>query len=217
MTPDLSIYFVTDSDLAIQAGHRIVDLVGEAIAGGVTALQVREKNTTDADVVRLVEALVKRIPSHVAVIINDRVTVFEALRERGVTVAGVHVGQSDMAVDIVRERVGPDAIIGLTTSTPEQVAAAERSRARIGYVGIGSVHQTPTKGDAPTAIGVDGVIALAAGTSIPAVAIGGITPDDLPALRAGGISGAAVVSWICSSSDPRTAASELAQAWASTD
>ncbi|MGJ9422570.1 bifunctional hydroxymethylpyrimidine kinase/phosphomethylpyrimidine kinase [Aeromicrobium sp. CF3.5] len=211
---DLSIYLVTDAAQVERGGRDLVDVVVEAVAGGVTAVQVREKHADVHDVVRLVEALSRRLPAHVALFVNDRVDVFLAARARGARVTGVHVGQQDLPVEEVRALVGPDAVIGLTANTPEDLAAAETSPAGVGYVGIGIVRQTGSKFDAPPTLGVKGVAALARSCALPAVAIGGIVPDDLRALRSGGLAGAAVVSWVCASPDPRTAAAELARAWA---
>ncbi len=105
-------------------------------------------------------------------------------------------------------------MLGLSARTPAQLAAAEQSTAGVDYVGIGAVHETTSKADAPPPLGVAGVVELARSCALPTVAIGGIGPADLPALRTGGLTGAAVVSWICAASDPRRAAAELARAWA---
>lgn len=213
MTTDLSIYLVTDSSQAARAGHDIVDTVLEAVAGGVTAVQLREKHADARRALQLVEALAERLPERVALLVNDRVDVFLAARARGARVTGVHVGQRDLPVDDVRALIGAEAVIGLTANTAGDLTAAAASRARIDYVGIGTVRETVSKPDAPPPLGVSGVVALASRCPMPAVAIGGITPEDLPALRAGGLAGAAVVSWVCASADPRAAAGELASAW----
>ncbi len=210
---DLSIYLVTDAAQAERAGRDLVDVVAEAVAGGVTAVQVREKHADTEEVVDLVEALARRLPDHVALFVNDRIDVFLAARARGARVTGVHVGQQDLSVEEVRALAGADAVIGLTANTPEDLAAAERSPAGVDYVGIGNVRLTGSKSDAPPALGVEGVVELAGTCSLPAVAIGGIVPADLPALRRGGFAGAAVVSWICASADPGASAAELAHAW----
>lgn len=210
---DLSTYLVTDSSQAGRSGHSLLDIVDEAVAGGVTAVQVREKTADDRAVLDLVEALAARLPSHVALFVNDRIDVFVRARAHGARVSGVHVGQTDLPVLQVREQVGPDALIGLTANTLDQLRAAEATPARIDYVGIGAVHATGSKADAPQPIGVAGVAALTRQCTLPAVAIGGITPEDLPALRAGGLAGAAVVSWICAATDPRQAAVQLVDAW----
>lgn len=213
MNLDLSIYLVTDATQAARAGHRIVDVVAEAVRGGVTTVQVREKYADARGVLQLVEALSAQLPEHVALFVNDRIDVFLAARARGARVTGVHIGQEDLTAEDVRAMIGPEPLIGLTANTSAELAAAVASPAGVAYVGIGSVRDTGSKPDAAPSLGVDGVVALARECSLPAVAIGGVLPDDLPALRAGGVAGAAVVSWICAASDPRVAAHQLTQAW----
>lgn len=215
MTADLSIYLVTDSSQTARSGRRIVDVVLEAVAGGVTAVQVREKHSDARAVLQLVEALADRLPEHVALFVNDRIDVFLAARLRGTggRVSGVHIGQQDLRVEDVRSLIGPQPLIGVTANTRADLHAAAVSRARVDYVGIGTVRETGSKPDAPPPLGVSGVIALARTCPLPAVAIGGVVPADLPALREGGVAGAAVVSRICGSADPRASAHELAAAW----
>lgn len=213
MSVDLSLYLVTDSGMAAAAGHDLADLVQCAVEGGVSAVQVREKDAPARVFLDTVLRIADRLPEDVALIVNDRVDVFLAARAAGAPVAGVHVGQSDLPPDAVRDLVGADAVVGLSASTPEQLRSAAASPARIDYVGIGAVHATATKKDAPPALGVDGFARLAAVGALPAVAIGGVTSDDLPGLRAAGAAGAAVVSAICSATDAEAAASELRAAW----
>lgn len=223
MTVDLSVYLVTDTTQIVHGGHGtghgvtnvadVVDVVAAAVAGGVTAVQVRDKHADAGAFLALVQALSARLPAHVALFVNDRIDVFCAARLRGTRVTGVHIGQTDLPAEVVRELVGTDAVIGLSASTTDQLATAQTSAAGIGYVGIGAVRHTSSKPDAPPAIGVDGVADLARCCGLPAVAIGGIVPDDLPALRGAGLAGAAVISWVCRSPNPRNAAAELAAAW----
>lgn len=210
---DLAVYLVTDSRQLLEAGHDPVEAVRAAVAGGVSAVQVRDKHADARDALAFVLALSASLPASVALFVNDRVDVFLAARARGARVSGVHVGQGDLPAADVRAMIGPDAVIGLTTSTPAEVADAAAHPARIGYLGVGAVHATSSKADAPPVIGVEGVGRLARAASVPAVAIGGITEGDLPALRAAGLAGAAVVSAICAAPDPRAAARRLAAAW----
>jgi len=214
MAIDLSVYLVTDARQSATAGRALVDTVQEAVAGGVTTVQLRAKEAAAGDVLQLAEEIARRVPDRTALLVNDRVDVYLAARARGVRVAGVHVGQRDLPAATVRDLVGPDAVVGVSASTPEQVAAARSDAVRADYVGIGAVHPTSSKPDAPPVLGVAAAGRLAAASALPAVAIGGVTPDDLPALRAAGFAGAAVVSWICAAPDARAAAAELARAWA---
>lgn len=213
MRLDLSVYLVTDPTLAGRHGHRLPDLVAAAVAGGVTTVQVREKDADARAFLGTVLAVAAVVPPHVSVLVNDRVDVFLAARATGAQVAGVHVGQGDLPPGVVRDLVGPEAVVGLSAATAPELRAAERDRGRVDYVGIGVVRATATKLDAPPPLGVDGFGRLARGTTLPAVAIGGIMASDLGPLRAEGAAGAAVSSVVCAAADPRAAASELATAW----
>ena len=214
MSADLSIYLVTDKSQAVAAGHELTDLVKAAVAGGATAVQVREKDADAGEFLDTVLRIAAVLPEPVALLVNDRVDVFLAARHTGARVAGVHVGQQDLPVGVVRNLVGPEALIGLTANTPDELFAAGREAARVDYVGIGSVRATASKADAAPALGVAGFAALAASTFLPAVAIGGVTVADVPGLRAGGAAGVAVISAICGAADPRAATARLARAWA---
>jgi thiamine-phosphate pyrophosphorylase len=213
VSADLSIYLVTDKSQAAAAGHDLTDLVGAAVSGGATAVQVREKEADAKVFLDTVLKVAAVLPESVVLFVNDRVDVFLAARNAGARVAGVHVGQQDLPVAAVRELVGPDALIGLTANTPAELFAASREAARVDYVGIGSVHATASKDDAAPALGLQGFAALARSTSLPAVAIGGVTVADVPRLRAAGAAGVAVISAVCGAADPRAATAELARAW----
>ncbi|ALJ19769.1 thiamine phosphate synthase [Microbacterium sp. No. 7] len=213
MTVDLSLYLVTDAGLADAAGHDLADLVAAAASNGVTAVQIREKDAPARVFLDTVLRVAAVTPPHVSLLVNDRVDVFLAARAAGARVAGVHVGQSDLPVDAVRALIGADAVLGLSAATEDQLRGAAASRARVDYVGVGAVHATPTKKDAPPALGHDGFARLAAASILPAVAIGGVKADDVPALRRAGAAGAAVVSAICAAEDPGVAARALRAAW----
>ncbi|MDO4901313.1 thiamine phosphate synthase [Actinomyces sp.] len=210
--PDLRVYLVTDADQCRSRGRTVTDTVRAAVAGGVTCVQVRAKQAAGADFLAQVLDLADAVGRQVPVIVNDRVDVFLAARRLGARVAGVHVGQRDLPAAVVRELIGDDAYLGLSAATPDELATAQAEGA-CDHVGIGAVRATATKADAPTGIGTDGVSRLVADIALPGVAIGGITATDLPALRAGGLAGAAVVSAICLADDPRAAARALRRAW----
>lgn len=210
--PDFSLYLVTDQDQCLSQGRSVTETVLEAVAGGVTFVQLRDKNSPKAlfDTVR---ELNRELPSNIPLVINDRVDVYQAAVTAGYRVDGVHIGQNDLPAAVVRRMLGAEALLGVSAATPLEIAAAVSAGAD--YLGIGAVHETKTKADAPAALGVRGVAALAAESSIPTVAIGGITAADLPLLHAAGLSGAAVVSAICAAPDARLAASVLKTAWES--
>jgi len=211
---DLSTYLVTDSAQARAAGHDLVELIYEAVAGGVTVVQLREKDLPARAFLDLVLRVSTAVALKVPVLVNDRVDVYLAAREMGARVAGVHVGQGDLPVAAVRALVGPDAIVGLSAATEDQLYEASVRSAGVDYVGIGALHPTTSKKDAPDQLGHARMAELIALSTLPSVAIGGIGPDDLPLLRAAGADGAAVVSAICGAADPRVAARVLAEAWA---
>jgi len=210
---DLSTYLVTDSAQARAAGHNIVDLVREAVAGGVTMVQLREKDLPAREFLDLVLHVSTAVAQAVPVLVNDRVDVYLAAREMGARVAGVHVGQSDLPMKAVRALVGPHAIVGLSAATESQLLESSARSAGIDYVGIGALHPTTSKKDAPAALGHARMAELVAVSTLPTVAIGGIGAADLPQLRGAGADGAAVVSAICGATDPREAARALAEAW----
>jgi thiamine-phosphate pyrophosphorylase len=209
---DLSLYLVTDAGIAAAAGHDIVDVVRQAVANGATAVQLREKDASARRFLDTVTRVSDELPDGVLLLVNDRVDVFLAARQAGVRVSGVHVGQSDLPPDAVRALVGGDAIIGLSAATPEQLAAASGSGV-VDYVGIGALHATATKRDAPAPLGHESFARLVAASALPAVAIGGVTVADLGHVRRAGAAGAAVVSAICGASDPAAATRMLRAAW----
>lgn len=212
MNADLSLYLVTDTAIAAAAGHDVVDVVRRSAANGVSAVQVREKEAPARHFLDTVLRVAEVLPAEVVLLVNDRVDVFLAARDAGARVSGVHVGQSDLPPRAVRALIGPDAVLGLSASTPEQLAAASGCGV-VDYVGIGVLRATSTKSDAPAPLGHDGFARLAAQTDLPVVAIGGIVGADLPRLRAAGAAGAAVVSAICGAADPAVAARTLSDAW----
>ncbi|MFC8231856.1 thiamine phosphate synthase [Streptomyces sp. NPDC057284] len=213
-TIDLSVYLVTDTAQCAARGRSVAETVALAVAGGVTAVQIREKHVDGGEFLRTVLEVAAVLPERVALIVNDRVDVFLAARAAGARVTGVHVGQSDLPPAAVRELIGEDAVLGLSAATPAELRAAAEDPAGIHHVGIGALRATRTKADAPAALGRAGFARLARPSGLPAVAIGGITPDDLPHLREAGAVGAAVVSGICAAEDPRAAARAYARAWA---
>jgi thiamine-phosphate pyrophosphorylase len=213
MSLDLSIYLVTDTAIAAAAGHPVLSVVREAVAGGVTVVQLREKHASAREFLDLVCSVSDEVGESVTVLVNDRVDVYLAARRLGARVGGVHLGQSDLPPALARELIGPDAVLGLSASTHEQLLEAENDPGAIDYVGIGALHATTTKTDAPRPLGLDAFAALAASTRLPAVAIGGIGLADIAPLRRAGAAGAAVVSALCSAPNPRETARALAREW----
>lgn len=199
---DLSLYLVTDPVLV---GPRGIAAVVEAAAeGGVTIVQIRDKSSSDADFARDTERLLAILrPRAIPLIVNDRVDVALA-----VGADGVHVGQSDEDPRRVRDRIGPDLVLGLSVGTRAELDAVPEGV--VDYLGIGPIAATSTKPDHDPPIGVAGAAALAAGTALPTVAIGGIGIGNARSLIEAGLGGIAVVSAICAAPDPRSASRLLA-------
>lgn len=197
---NLLLYAVTDQ--AWVGRQTLLEQIEDALRSGATCVQLREKSlekeafTAEA---RAVLALCRRYGA--PLIINDRVDV--AL-ESGAD--GVHVGIEDAPVAEIRQKTGPDFIIGATAKTVEQARAAEAAGAD--YLGVGAVFPSPTKQNA-IRITAEELRAICASVSIPAVAIGGITRENMGELRGCGMAGIAVVSALFSAADIRAAAREL--------
>lgn len=183
----LLLYAVTDRTW--EGEQSLYEQVEEAICGGVTMVQLREKNMTEESF--LEEAIQIRELCHahqIPLIINDQVDV--ALKSGA---DGVHVGMEDMPVEEIRRKVGKDFIIGATAKTVEQAIAAQKAGAD--YLGVGAVFPSPTKKNA-IRITKEQLKEITSSVSIPTVAIGGITLENMEELRGGGMDGVAVVSAI---------------------
>ncbi|WP_229052122.1 thiamine phosphate synthase [Aeromicrobium sp. Leaf350] len=212
---DLTLYLVTDSAVAAAAGHTLPAVVAAGVAGGVTAVQVREKNASRQQLLDVLGSVAEVLPAGVPLVVNDDVTAFLDARAAGIAVTGVHVGQDDDPVEDVRAAIGPDALLGLSAATPAELAVVDP--AIVDHVGIGALHGTPTKTDAPPALGLEGMRERVALAAVPAVAIGGVTVADARALHGSGLAGLAVVSGICGAADPEAAARAYRVAWTGAD
>lgn len=189
---NLLLYAVTDSRWT--GKQTLYEQVEAALKGGVTCVQLREKCIQKEEF--LTEALEIKTLCHrygVPLLINDDVEI--ALQAQA---DGVHVGQSDMAASFARNMLGPDKIIGVTARTVEQAIAAQAAGAS--YLGSGAVFGSTTKEDA-RALEHRVLKQISEAVSIPVVAIGGITEENLPQLRGTGVAGVALVSTIFSAPD----------------
>lgn len=196
----LRLYAVTDR--AWVGRQTLLEQIEDALRGGVTIVQLREKNLDEAAFVA--EAIQVRDLCHryrVPLIINDNVEV--ALKSGA---DGVHVGVEDAPVAEIRSRVPAGFLVGATCKTVEQAKAAERAGAD--YIGVGAVFPSPTKQNAIRITNAQ-LKEICSAVSIPAVAIGGITRENAAQLKGGGMAGIAVVSAIFGASDIRAAAEEL--------
>lgn len=196
----LLLYAVTDRSWT--QDKTLYDQIEAALKGGVTIVQLREKNLPEDEFVA--EAIrVKELCSryNVPLIINDNAEV--ALKSGA---DGVHVGIEDTPVAELRQKVGKDFIIGATAKTVEQAQSAEKAGAD--YLGVGAVFPSPTKKNA-IRITAEKLKEICSSVSVPAVAIGGISLDNVSEIKGCGMSGIAVVSAIFASDDIQKAASEL--------
>ncbi|WP_285138424.1 thiamine phosphate synthase [Microbacterium sp. lyk4-40-TSB-66] len=208
---DLSLHLVTDHRVPFD---RLRDIVDQAVAAGVTVVQLRDKIATGAELFARTLDLADVVAGRCAFVVDDRLDVVLAARDRGARVDGIHLGQSDLPVDAARALLGADALVGWTANTPSHLAAAAAlPKGTVDYLGVGVIRATATKPDHPQPLGVAGFAELAASTDLPCVAIGGIDVDDVTALRAAGAAGVAVVSAVCAADDPGAAVGALTAAW----
>jgi thiamine-phosphate pyrophosphorylase len=198
---DLSLYLVTDRPLAL--GRPIDEVVGQAIAGGVTCVQLREKETGSREffeLARRIRGLTRE--AGITFIINDRLDIALAAEADG-----LHVGQDDLPAEVARRLLGPERILGVTAATAMEARAAVAAGAD--YLGCNAVFATPTKIDTGEPLGLEGLRDLVQEAGVPVVAIGGIKAANAAAVLASGVAGIAVVSAIMSAADPESAAREL--------
>jgi thiamine-phosphate pyrophosphorylase len=203
---DLSLYLITDPFLCAQRG--LIETVLAAVRGGITMVQLRDKQADEAELVEIGRALHRALGnSAVPLIINDQPEVAAAIGAEG-----VHLGQDDGDAARARALLGPAAIIGRSINDIAQLDAVDPGV--IDYLGVGPVRATGTKPDHKTVIGVDGLARICQTSSLPVVAIAGLRAEHAAAIRRVGAQGLAVVSAICAAADPEIAAAEIASAWA---
>ena len=196
----LLLYAVTDRSWL--NGRTLYEQVEDALKGGATFIQLREKKLDKEDFLKEaieIQALCRQY--HVPFVINDDVDI--ALQ---IDADGVHVGQSDMEAGDVRTKLGPDKIIGVSAQTVEQAVLAEQRGAD--YLGVGAVFPTGSKDDADD-ISHDTLQAICEAVQIPVIAIGGISKNNVLQLKGRGICGIAVISAIFAQPDIQAATEEL--------
>jgi thiamine-phosphate pyrophosphorylase len=205
---DLSLYLITDTRLCAHKG--VLETVREAVDAGVTLVQLRDPDASDADFVALGRALAAALTgTGVPLIVNDRVHLVAAIGADG-----AHIGQGDISVADARRILPSNAFLGLSVQHPKHLVAARSGQfADIDYLGIGPVWAQTTKPDAVAPIGLDGLRALVQSSPWPCVAIGGIDADKAQTVRASGAAGVAVVSAICGQPDIGAATRALRAAW----
>jgi len=189
------------TDRGACAGRPLEEVVRRALGGGISSVQLREKDMGTRDFVAQARAL-KALLGSTPLIINDRVDVALACGA-----AGVHVGQSDMDPEDARRLLGPQAILGLSVETWEDVMRAQDQP--VDYLGVSPVFGTPTKTDTKGAWGLEGLARIRTFSRHPLVAIGGIHQGNVGEVVRAGAEGIAVVSAICGAEAPEEAARRL--------
>lgn len=197
----LELYLVTDRLLS--HGRDLEWIVAEAVEGGVTMVQLREKDCPTGEFLSLAVCLKKLLSrAGIPLIINDRVDIALASGADG-----VHIGRSDMPYGAARTLLGPDRIIGLSVENLDDVAAA--NALGVDYIGVSPVFPTSTKTDTAAPFGLDALQKACVLSVHPVVAIGGVNETNAAAVRDAGVDGIAVVSAIVSAPSPREASCRL--------
>lgn len=205
MDVDYRLYLVTDRD--ILKGRDIFAAVAEAIKGGVTLIQLREKNLSSLEFYHI--ALKMKELTHrfqIPLIINDRLDIALA-----VDADGLHVGQEDLPLTAARRLLGKGKMLGYSVSTVEEALYGEKNGAD--YLGAGPVYPTGSKLDAVAPIGVGNLKRISENVSIPVVGIGGISAANIREVKAAGAAGISLISAVLGSDVIEKAAGSLAKLW----
>ena len=220
---DISAYLVVGRE---NCTRPVEEVVRAAVNAGFTCVQIRSKVSSARELIATLEKSARAIDElgksdSVALLVDDRLDVALAAREVGIKVDGVHVGQSDIPVDVCRKFLGEDSIVGLSARTEELIDYVKSADvSQIDYFGAGPLHFTATKPDCGrTADGeiithdFDEISALVKISPRPIVVGGGVKLKDIPALAATGVDGFFVVSAVAGADNPELAARELVTAW----
>lgn len=221
---DISAYLVIGPENTL--GRPVADVIYQALKAGFTCVQIRSKECSARDLIRYTAEAADAIDaagksSSVALLVDDRLDVVLAAREAGVKVDGIHVGQTDIPVEVCRKLLGPDAIVGLSARADEMLEYVKTAdMSLVDYLGVGPLHETPTKTDC--GLSADGTIItksiddlkeLAEASPVPIVVGGGVKLADIPLVKSTGVDGFFVVSAVCGAENPEAAARELVEAW----
>lgn len=221
---DLSAYLVVGPENT--RGRDVVQIIKDAVDSGFTCVQIRSKIASARELIELTRQAAEVIAEAgksdtVTLLVDDRLDVVLSARKQGIKVDGIHIGQSDIPVEICREYLGYDSIIGLSARTHELFEyIKEADTSQIDYFGAGPLHETRTKIDC--GLDLDGRIVtrsfeeiaeLSKVSRIPVVIGGGVKLDDIPRLAQTGVDGFFVVSAVTEADDPKLAAAELTEKW----
>ena len=198
---DYSLYLVTDRGLA--RGRSTLEIVTAAVHGGATVVQLREKDCSTRDFIEQALTIKEFLSTRgVPLIINDRVDVAQAVKADG-----VHLGQTDMPLAIVREILGDSMIIGISAESLQNAIEAEKGGAD--YLGVGPIYATPTKTDTAPPLGLEGLREISKAVRLPLIGIGGLSRENSAEVIRSGADGVAVVSAIVAADDSEAAAKDL--------
>lgn len=197
---DYTLYLVTDRD--VLRGRDLIKCIEESILGGVTLVQLREKNVTSREFYEIA-IKVKEVTSkyNVPLIINDRLDIALAI-----DADGLHIGQKDLPASVARKILGKDKILGVSAATLQEALKAEKDGAD--YLGVGAVFSTSTKKDTRD-VSYETLSNITASVNIPVVAIGGINEKNVTKLKESNIDGIAVISCILGKEDVKGAAEKM--------
>jgi thiamine-phosphate pyrophosphorylase len=198
---DYSLYLVTDRGLA--RGRPTMDIVAAAVRGGATVVQLREKDCPTLEFIEQALNIKDFLRArNIPLIINDRLDVAQAVKADG-----VHLGQTDMPLDMARSIVGHTMLIGISAESLQDAIEAEKGGAD--YLGVSPIYATPTKTDTAPALGLEGLREIRKAVRLPLVGIGGLNRQNAAEVIRNGGDGVAVVSAIVAADDPETAARDL--------
>ncbi len=221
---DLSAYFVVGPENT--KGRPVAAIIRDVVEAGFTCVQIRSKVASAREMIQLTGQAAEVIAQsgkseEVALLVDDRLDVILAARKQGIKVDGIHVGQDDLPVDVCREYLGEDSIIGVTARTHELFEYLKTADvSQIDYFGVGPLRETKTKPDC--GLDVDGkvitrsfdeIAKIAKISPIPVVVGGGVKLNDIPQLAQTGVNGFFVVSAVSEADDPRQAAIDLVKTW----
>jgi len=210
---DISAYLVIGPE---NCNCPVEEVIAAAVDEGFTCIQIRSKVVSAREMISILEKSARAInelgkSDSVALLVDDRLDVVLAAREAGIKVDGVHVGQSDIPVEVCRKFLGVNSIVGLSASTEEIISAVDVSQ--IDYLGVGPLHATDTKTDTGEVLSFEKIAELVKVSPLPIVVGGGVKLKDIPALASTGANGFFVVSAVAGAENPRLAARELVTAW----
>lgn len=221
---DISAYLVVGPENT--KGMPVATIIKDAIEAGFTCVQIRSKVASARELIELTRQASDVISEadradEVALLVDDRLDVILAARKQGIKVDGIHVGQADIPVEVCREYLGEDSIVGLSARTHELFEYIQTvDISQIDYFGAGPLHETITKPDC--GLDRDGKVVtrsfsdiskLAELSPIPVVVGGGVKLVDIPQLAQTGVDGFFVVTAVTEAEDPRVASTELVASW----